>query len=262
MPTVGHLLRLRRRLACGRTITRTTVAADDFDLRVLPQPGDDRVALTIGKQVDHLTAFEIDHDAPVAVAAAPGEVVDADHPRRWRRHGGRVAASQNPKHRVARPRRRQTRHHARTRPATQRDRHRTHQRVATTHPAAISPADRRRQRLAERAPWARRGVHRNRRTDSRSLTMLPLTGRSDSVRWYRLWRDIDGIAQSGQFAPTAANRPDISTTPWITVRLSTINPGSRRLLSHAFEAIDVRSLLTPPVELAGHNLEMSNLHGI
>ncbi|MFC3673896.1 hypothetical protein ACFOOT_20955, partial [Novosphingobium pokkalii] len=75
--------------------------------------------------------------------------------------------------------------------------------------------------------------------------MLPLTGKSESMRSYRLWRDVDGIAQSGQFAPTAANRPDISTIPSITVRLSTINPGNCRLLSHALEAIDVCSLLTP-----------------
>jgi hypothetical protein len=88
-------------------------------------------------------------------------------------------------------------------------------------------------------------VHRNRRTDSRSLTVLPLTGKSESVRSYRLWRDVDGIAQSGHFAPTAAKRPDISTIPSITVRFSTINPGNRRLLSHAFKAIDIRSLLTP-----------------
>lgn len=87
-------------------------------------------------------------------------------------------------------------------------------------------------------------LHRNRRTVSRSLTVLPLTGRSESVRSYRLWRDADGIAQSGQFAPTAAKRPDISTMLSITVRLSTIKPGNRRLLSHAFEAIDVQSLLT------------------
>lgn len=77
-----------------------------------------------------------------------------------------------------------------------------------------------------------------------AVTVL-LTGRSESVRAYRLWRDVDGIAQSGQFAPTAAKRPDISTIPSITVRLSTINPGRRRLLSHAFEAIDLRSLLPP-----------------
>ena len=88
-------------------------------------------------------------------------------------------------------------------------------------------------------------VQRNRRTDNRSLTLLPLIGRSDSVRSYRLWSDVEGIAQSGQFAPTATNRPDISTMPSITVRLSTIKPGSRRLLSHAFEAIHVRSLLAP-----------------
>ena len=85
----------------------------------------------------------------------------------------------------------------------------------------------------------------NRRTDSRSLTVLPLTGKSDSLRSYRLWSDFEGIAQSGQFAPSAANRPDISTVPSITVRLSKIRPGSRRLLSHAFGAIDVHSLLNP-----------------
>ncbi len=186
----------------------------------------------------------VDHDAPVAVAAAPGEVVDANHPRRWRRHGGRVAASQNPKHGVARPRRRQTRHHARTPPPS------------ATAAARTSASQRLTLRLYRRPTGGANSslnvrlgqgvcVQRNGRTDSRSLTVLPLTGRSDSVRSYRLWRDIDGIAQSGQFAPTAAKRPDISTIPSITVRLSTIKPGNRRLLSHAFEAIDVRSLLIP-----------------
>ena len=68
-------------------------------------------------------------------------------------------------------------------------------------------------------------MHRNRRTDSHSLTVLPLTGKSESMRSYRLWRDVDGIAQSGQFARTAAKRPDMSTIPSITVRLSTIKPG-------------------------------------
>jgi hypothetical protein len=83
VPAVGHLLGLRCSLAGGRTITWTTVAADDLNLWVLAQPGDHRVALAIGEQVDHLAALEVDHDAPVAVAAAPGEVVDANHPRRW-----------------------------------------------------------------------------------------------------------------------------------------------------------------------------------
>lgn len=89
-------------------------------------------------------------------------------------------------------------------------------------------------------------MQRNRRTDNRSLALLPLIGRSDSVRSYLLWSDVEGIAQSGQFTPTANKRPDISTMPSITVQLSTIKPGSRRLLSHAFEAIHVRSL-PPPV---------------
>jgi hypothetical protein len=35
MPAVGHLLRLRRRLTGGRTITRTTVATDYLHLPVL-----------------------------------------------------------------------------------------------------------------------------------------------------------------------------------------------------------------------------------
>lgn len=35
VPAVSNLLRLRCRLAGGRTITRTTVAADNLDLRVL-----------------------------------------------------------------------------------------------------------------------------------------------------------------------------------------------------------------------------------
>lgn len=83
------------------------VRADDLDLRVLAQSGDHRVTLAIGQQIDDVAALAIDHDAPVAVAAAPGEVIDADDPRRWW-HSSRVTASKNAQHRIKRPYRRPT----------------------------------------------------------------------------------------------------------------------------------------------------------
>ncbi|GHH24779.1 hypothetical protein GCM10008023_37260 [Sphingomonas glacialis] len=56
-------------------------------------------------------------------------------------------------------------------------------------------------------------THRKRRTDSRSSTLAPLTGKSESLRSYRLWQDADVVPQSGQVACDAAIRPDIRTTP-------------------------------------------------
>jgi len=61
-------------------------------------------------------------------------------------------------------------------------------------------------------------IHRKRRTDSRSWTLDPLTGKSESVRSYRLWHDVDMVPQSGQFASDAAILPDIRTTPLTTAR--------------------------------------------
>ena len=90
MPAVGHLPRLRRRFAGCGTIPRASVTADDLDLRVLAQPRDYSIALAIGQEVDDLTALEIHNDAAVAVAAAPCEVIDADHPRGRRQFGGRI----------------------------------------------------------------------------------------------------------------------------------------------------------------------------
>lgn len=139
----------------------------------------------------------------VAVAMAPSEVVDADNPRRWRPHGGRVAAPQNPKCRVAQPaqpKRRQTGHHA-------------------------QPAYRPEQPPPQ--PPARRNDPLYDHIAGRSLTVLPLIGRPESVRSYQLRMDGYGIAQSGQFAPAAAKRPEISTIPSLTVWLSTVRPGSR-----------------------------------
>lgn len=65
-------------------------------------------------------------------------------------------------------------------------------------------------------------VQWNRRTDKRSRTMFPLTGKSESVRSYRLWKEVDKVPQSVQIASAVAKRPDISTIPSTTVLLSTI----------------------------------------
>jgi len=72
------------------------------------------------------------------------------------------------------------------------------QRVATLDPSAnrrpITDGNGSLNVLREHGAWPQR----NRRTDSRSSTLAPLIGKSESVRSYLLWQDPEGVPQLGQ----------------------------------------------------------------
>lgn len=78
MLTVGDLRRLRR--AGGRCLNGgiTSFAGDDLDARMLAQSGDDRLDRTIRSHLGNPMTLEINDDRAVAVAFAPGPVVNAD----------------------------------------------------------------------------------------------------------------------------------------------------------------------------------------
>ena len=91
MEAVRHLDRLRRAPARAVGVLPAPVAADDRDLRVLPQPRRDSRRRPIGQEVDESVPLQIDQHRPVAPPLAPGEIVhaaDADRRGRWR---GRAA---------------------------------------------------------------------------------------------------------------------------------------------------------------------------
>ena len=58
------------------------VAADDLHLRVLPQPPGRAGGGAIGQHIHNRPSLQIHHDGPVALALAPGPIIDPDHTER------------------------------------------------------------------------------------------------------------------------------------------------------------------------------------
>lgn len=81
MPTVGNLGRIRKRFGDCLPVSAVSVTSDDFDLRMLTQPGSDRRRLAIRQQVDDGTPLEIADQRSIALSLAPGPVVDPDDAR-------------------------------------------------------------------------------------------------------------------------------------------------------------------------------------
>ena len=105
--------------------------------------------------------FEIDDNASITMAPPSGEIVNADHA--WSIAGVVGQSPGSPanvaQQRVPRTRRRQSGHHALTRPATQRNSDRMYNLIASCRSATVSSADLAADIFAERrAATARRGA--------------------------------------------------------------------------------------------------------
>jgi hypothetical protein len=85
VPAIGPLNRVGRTLADAVGVGPGTVARDDLDGGMLPEPGGEGVGLPVGQQVKGAFAFQVDDDGAVALPAAKRPVVDPDHARRLRR---------------------------------------------------------------------------------------------------------------------------------------------------------------------------------
>jgi hypothetical protein len=161
MPTVGDLDRLRRGGIGRGSVARPSVPADHFDLAVGPDPFGNGLALSVGQNVDHGTPLKINDNASLAVAAPPGEIVNADHTGISAGVGGLSPGSpaNGTQQSVLRTRCRQSCHHARARPAAQGDADSMHNLIASRRSATVPPADLAADILAEsRAATARGGA--------------------------------------------------------------------------------------------------------
>lgn len=78
---IGNLDRLGCALRGRVRIRSGPVAADELDARMHAEPRRDSGRLAIGEKVDHAVALEIDQHRAVALAPAPGPVVDPEHTR-------------------------------------------------------------------------------------------------------------------------------------------------------------------------------------
>jgi hypothetical protein len=96
VPTIGNLNGVRSSPVCGFGIDAAAVAADDLGTGMLSQPGSYGVGIAIGKQVDHPAGLQVAQDRSIAMALAPGPVVDAEHPwgLHWRPRTARMKLTQ------------------------------------------------------------------------------------------------------------------------------------------------------------------------
>ena len=86
MPAVRDLHRRWGPLPHAIGISPGPVASDDLHAGMLTQPRGQGLGLAVGQQVDNRVALQVDQDGAVAVATAPGPIVDGNHPRRIARH--------------------------------------------------------------------------------------------------------------------------------------------------------------------------------
>nr|WP_239130188.1 hypothetical protein [Sinosporangium siamense] len=81
MPAVGYLDCVGGSAAGAVGVGVGTVAADDLDIGVCPQPGGQGVGGSVGQDVDRSSRGYVDQDGSVDPALAQSEVVDAQHRR-------------------------------------------------------------------------------------------------------------------------------------------------------------------------------------
>jgi hypothetical protein len=77
VPSIGHLDRLRRSLPDSFCIGAGAVPADNLHARVCAQPRGDGLALPVRQKIDHPARLKVAQNGAVAVALAPGPIVDA-----------------------------------------------------------------------------------------------------------------------------------------------------------------------------------------
>ena len=76
---VSDLLRLWRAFSRTLRIQTAAIAADDFDLRMLPKPFGCPGGCAILQHIDNLAPLQVDNNGPVSPALSPAPVVDARH---------------------------------------------------------------------------------------------------------------------------------------------------------------------------------------
>ena len=102
MPAVTGLDHAGQRPADRLAVGTQAVPADDFDARVIAQPGFQHVSLAAGQDTGPLPGPGAGHDGRAGLAAAQYEAIDAQHPRHG--HLGQREPQQNPQRGMPRQR--------------------------------------------------------------------------------------------------------------------------------------------------------------
>ncbi len=82
MPAVSNLIGMRQAQADRLAIAAAAVTRDNLDLRLCRQPRSGRCRFAVRQQRNRPSPLQIAHDGAVAMIAAKGPVIDADHMRR------------------------------------------------------------------------------------------------------------------------------------------------------------------------------------
>jgi hypothetical protein len=85
VPGIGYLPGLRGADLGPVAVGAGTVAADDPDLRMVPQPGREGRCGPVGQDVDRAVGCHVDEDRRVGPSSSNGELVDAKMQHRPRR---------------------------------------------------------------------------------------------------------------------------------------------------------------------------------
>lgn len=115
VPPVGYLHCVGQGPADGFGVGRGAVAAHNLDARMLTQPRFQRAGRAVRQYLDPLMGLGVDYHDGVAVPAAQGEIVDADHS--GHSPGGQRDAQQGAQGRVTRQAHREYRQQTRSRTA-------------------------------------------------------------------------------------------------------------------------------------------------
>jgi hypothetical protein len=199
MPSVGDLDRVGCAAGGAFGVAAGPISTDNFDAGMRVEPGGQRVGAAVVEDVDHLVSTHIDQDGAVAVAAPPGEVVDAQHC-----HGGHHRFRQGPGSGAAAssdPRRYRRGWSGGRRPDHHRQRYRFQQAPGQQAVPAVSHGQSV-DLLGEDPTDEPARVQKNRRTRSRTSVSRPAIAVSIRCRSYRLCTRRDGVEQPGQRAAT------------------------------------------------------------
>jgi hypothetical protein len=102
MPPIGYLDRIRRTLPHAIGMGTGPVARDDLDSRVLAEPFGQARGLPVSQEIDHRVALQVDQHRAVAMATAPGPVINGEDTRvrLWISAGNAGIPTNQPQQRV------------------------------------------------------------------------------------------------------------------------------------------------------------------
>jgi hypothetical protein len=104
VPSISNLYRARRTATSAFGERPGAIAADDLDVRMVPQPSRQGLGRAVRQHVHRTVRLHVHEHRAVGVTAAERELVDANDPE-WARRGNRQGPNRAPRRRGTRGRR-------------------------------------------------------------------------------------------------------------------------------------------------------------